>query len=313
MAYKTEIISKAFSVKENAVKNAEYIYEKALRKAEKEYPRIAEINSQLTMLSGTLIGLTMRNDTRGIEECSEKIDLLNSEKNALLEKAGVKEKQVFCPVCSDTGYVSGKLCNCIKTIAKEIALKEMNDIMPLDSFGFDKFRTDYYSDGAKEKMTGIFEYCKNYAENFSLSSPNLLFIGKSGLGKTHLSLSIVKEVTEKGYNVVYGPAQTLFTAAEKEHFSYSGTSDNLDNMINADLLVIDDLGTEFITNFVQSLFYNIVNTRLLKKLPTIISTNLSGQELEDRYTARMTSRLAGEYLTKNFIGSDIRLIKKLDK
>ena len=142
---------------------------------------------------------------------------------------------------------------------------------------------------------------------------NLLFFGQTGLGKTHLSLAIVAEVSAKGFGVVYGSAQNLFSAAEKEHFSYSGETSVQDSLLGCDLLVIDDLGTEFYSSFAASLFYNIVNTRLLSCKPTVINTNLSLDELEKKYTPRICSRFMGGYDSKKFIGSDIRQIKALER
>lgn len=313
MALSHETVQKAIYLKEQAVKKEEYRYEKALEKAKEEYPRIAEIDLNLANIGASLLSHAMRGDTAAIDTCRAKSETLTKEKAELLSKAGVKEKQVFCKVCQDSGYVSGKLCDCIKTVARELAVKELNDSMPLDGAGFDKFQISYYPENVQEKMQKILSYCISYAKDFSLDSDNLLFMGKSGLGKTHLSLSIVKEVTKKGFNVVYGPAQSLFAAAEKERFSYSGDTEKLDEIMEADLLIIDDLGTEFMTNFVQSLFYDIINSRLLKKRPTIINTNLSFEELESRYTPRVTSRLIGEYSVKSFVGKDIRVLKKLNK
>ena len=136
-------------------------------------------------------------------------------------------------------------------------------------------------------------------------------MGDAGLGKTHLSLAIVSAVSAKGFGVVYGSAQNLFSAAEKEHFSYGGETDAIDSLLNCDLLVIDDLGTEFYSPYTASLFYNIINSRLLSRRPTVINTNLSFDELEKRYSARITSRFIGSYDMKKFIGNDIRQIKAM--
>ncbi len=313
MALSKESIKKALLLQEENVKKQEYLYEKALAAALVQFPRIKEIDRALSDIGTSLLGYAMRGETEKINECKEKSIALTKEKEELLQKANVVKPTAFCTLCNDTGYVSGKICECIKAVAKELAIKELNNQMPIESAGFANFSLEYYPDDAKEKMSKILDFSVNYAESFNKNSGNILFMGKSGLGKTHLSLSIVKEVVKKGYNVVYGPAQTLFSAAEKERFNYSGDSEKTDEILNAELLVIDDLGTEFMTNFVQSLFYDIVNSRLLKGLPTIINTNLSLEELESRYTPRITSRLFGEYNVKSFVGTDIRLLKKIAK
>ena len=312
MSLSYETVQKALYLKEQAVKKQEYLYEKSLEKAKEAYPRINEIDRLLAQIGTSLLGYAMSGDLEALNKCKEESEALAKEKDGLLKAAGVSEKIVFCKTCSDTGYVSGKLCECVKAVARELAVKELNESMPIDNVSFESFSLSYYPDDVQPKMEKILNHCKEYAKSFSKESDNLLFMGKCGLGKTHLSLSIIKELTNKGVNVVYGPAQTLFSAAEKEHFSYSGDNEKTDEILNAELLVIDDLGTEFITNYVQSLFYDIVNSRLLRGLPTIINTNLSFEELEARYTPRITSRLIGEYSVKSFAGSDIRILKKIE-
>lgn len=313
MAILGDNIKAAFEIKEQAVKEADSVYEKSISAAAIKNPRISEINTLLSGIGASLMMAALSGDTDKIAKLKTESEALSKEKKQLLEAAGVKEKECFCKVCGDTGYVGGKLCDCIKTIAKEIALSNMAEQMPLDKCSFDNFDINYYPEEAKTKMKNILSFCKKYSDNFSLSSESLLFMGKCGLGKTHLSLSIIKEVIKKGYNVVYGPAQNLFSQVEKEHFTYSGSTESLDLLLEADLLVIDDLGTEFMTNFVQSLFYDIVNTRILKGKPTIINTNLTIEELQNRYTQRIASRFIGEYKLKTFLGNDIRLKKAQEK
>ncbi len=313
MAIGSENIKAAFEIKEQAVKKAEYNYEKAVNKASEEAPRIKDINTELSAIGASLMMAALSGDNKKINELKKQSEALSKEKKQLLKKAGVKEKDCFCKVCEDSGYVGGSLCECIKSIAKEIALSKMAEKMPIDKCSFDNFDINYYPDEVRTKMQNIFKFSKEYADNFSGNSENLLFMGKSGLGKTHLSIAIIKEAIKKGFNVVYGPAQSLFSQVEKEHFTYSGDSENLDILLDADLLVIDDLGTEFMTNFVQSLFYDIVNTRMLSGRPTIINTNLTIEELQNRYTQRIASRFIGEYTIKTFLGNDIRLKKAQGK
>ena len=152
------------------------------------------------------------------------------------------------------------------------------------------------------------EFCKRYAEDFHFPAKSILLRGKTGLGKTHLSLSIASVVIEKGYSVVYGSAPDLFRRIEKEHFSNSGDDSVIEALENADLLILDDIGAEFESKFYNSVFYNILNNRLNASLPTIISTNLDLSEIKERYGDRITSRL----LTMEsliFVGSDIRILK----
>ena len=191
--------------------------------------------------------------------------------------------------------------------------------MPLGDCSFDNFDLKYYSDktesdgtNAQRRMTAILNLCKDYVENFSQDSPNLLFSGNAGLGKTHLTMAIVSGVIEKGFLPVYGSAENPFSIVENEKFTGEGRG-NYETMLNCDLLVIDDLGAEMATNFTKSVLYNLINTRLLSKRPTIINTNLTMKEIELRYSARISSRLIGHYNGNKFLGADIRQLKLLDK
>ncbi len=174
----------------------------------------------------------------------------------------------------------------------------------------------YYSetgDNARRRMTAILKRCKEYVINFNPNtSANLLFMGQSGLGKTHLTLAIVSGVIEKGYTVIYGPCENLFSLIEREKFSGENKG-SYDAMINCDLLVLDDLGAEMTTTFSRAALYNLINTRMLSKKPTIINTNLTIKEIEERYTARVASRLIGSYNANKFLGDDIRQQKILGK
>ena len=149
-----------------------------------------------------------------------------------------------------------------------------------------------------------------YAQTFTPQSPNLMFMGGTGLGKTHLSLAIANVALNKGYSVIYGTSQNIFSDLQDENF---GRTDNIyyneHDILNTDLLILDDLGTEFRSQFSEACLYNIVNTRILKKKATIISTNFSFEDLERDYNQRVTSRLAGEYSVLTLEGSDIRYIK----
>ena len=147
-----------------------------------------------------------------------------------------------------------------------------------------------------------------------MDAPNLLMQGGTGLGKTHLSLAIAHEAIEKGYGVIYGSAQNMVTNLEKERFQKDNEQQDTNQlMLQCDLLIIDDLGTEFSTSFVTAAIYNIVNTRLMTHKPTIISTKLSMKELEERYTERFASRILGSYIPLFFRGKDIRQQKRRKK
>ena len=214
-----------------------------------------------------------------------------------------------CKSCNDTGYdKDGKLCGCVKAIAGKLAYDELNGSTPLEKCTFELFDVNKYPENARNIMQKIFEFCKNYAYNFKKDSQSILFLGNTGLGKTHLSLSIAGIVLEQGYSVIYGSLSNLLTKIEREHFTENSTS-TLESAYNCDLLILDDLGAEFATPFTKSVVYDIINTRILDSKPIIISTNLSVAELEKTYTQRVVSRIFGCYRCFNFLGNDIRFEK----
>lgn len=241
---------------------------------------------------------------------------------ALLQKHDLPEDYLevryCCPVCSDTGIDGSRLCACHIEILKKLAYDEAGRKSPLKFCRFDEFRLDYYSDkysaeygcSPRQRMGEILDYSKTYAATFDDSSPSLLFFGETGLGKTHLSLSIAGAVINAGYSVLYNSAQNIFNELQKERFGKGDADGRFEPMVlECDLLVIDDLGAEFSTQFTNAALYNIINTRINSGLPTIISTNLNMTGIEERYTRRISSRLIGEYALFNFIGEDVRQIK----
>ncbi len=237
-------------------------------------------------------------------------------KSAGLPEDYLKEHYV-CKKCDDIGFVDGKMCDCFKNSIRQITYDSLCDRVPLEKFRFDNFSLDYYPDFYDEngivprnRMKNNFDYCTNYADDFNKSSGNILMYGNTGLGKTHLSLAIAGEVAKKGYTVIYGSAQNLLTNLENEKFG-RGIQVGVEQSIqDCDLLIIDDLGAEFSTQFTVSAIYNILNTRLLMSKPTIISTNLTIKEIEDKYTQRIASRILGSFDMMAFAGKDVRVLKK---
>ena len=192
--------------------------------------------------------------------------------------------------------------------------------MPIKDCTFENFDLKYYpaklknsEENPKRRMTGILKTCKEYVLSFSPSkSGNMIFYGDTGLGKTHLSLAIVSGVIEKGYLPVYGSAENLFSIIEKEKFSGEGKG-AYESIIECDLLVIDDLGAEMATAFTKSVLYNLINSRILSGKPTIINTNLSMKKINEKYDARIASRIIGSYDAHVFSGVDIRQQKAIEK
>ncbi len=299
------------------------VLEMRIKETETRFPVTGELRRAIAATSGKLIALIA--DRSG--DIKPKLRELELENLSLQEKlrlelvrAGYPEDYLdpiySCRKCRDTGTYEGRLCSCFMERVKKAASDELNASSPLKLCGFDEFRLSYYDDSdhtslgatARKIMEKNLELCRKYAEDFHLPYSSILMRGRTGLGKTHLSLSIAKTVLEKGYSVIYGSAPDLFRRIEKEHFGNSG-GDTLDMLIKTDLLVLDDLGAEFESKFYVSAFYNILNDRMNSQLPTIISTNLELPELETRYGERISSRLST--MTKPiFVGSDVRMLKK---
>lgn len=310
---------RAFENKSKRVKDRELRRELLLNSAYTAYPRLTEIDREISSAGATLAVTALSGDKKKLAELKKMIQALSAEKKLILDKADIPAPYTECSICGDTGYVSGKICDCIKKEAATVAAAELSREMPLEACSFESFSLKYYPEklpdgkAPRKKMTAILKLCREYSLSFTPeTAKNLLFTGDTGLGKTHLTLAMVSEIIKKGYMPVYGSAENIFSAVEDERFSGGGKG-TYEAMLNCDLLVIDDLGVEMVTSFTKSVLYNLVNTRILSRKPTIINTNLSMKEIENKYTARIASRFMGNYDEHRFIGCDIRLQKKLEK
>ncbi len=283
-------------------------------------PRAAEIERLLshTAVQAAKAVLGSGNSGEILAKLKENNLALQEERRQLLASAGLPEDYLQphyqCPKCEDTGYIDGMMCSCLKELLRKEAYRRLNDSTPLSLCTFDSFSLSYYPDTSdspdrpspRAQIGKILSYCRRYAANFSPDSPSLLMQGGTGLGKTHLSLSIANEAIERGFGVIYGSTQNLASSLEKERFRRDSDDETNQMLLSCDLLILDDLGTEFSTSFIDAAIYNIVNTRLMSKRPTIISTNLSLREMETRYTERFVSRIIGSYIRLFFYGSDVR-------
>jgi len=306
MGYNKDYIRRALDEIIEKGNKSRNIYERQKTEIFNKEPRLKELETQFMQI-GSLLGVTaLSGNSERLEALQTKFNALVKEQNELKEKTQLKDYVPNCIKCNDTGYVGSTLCKCVLKRAKELSLIGLSANMPIRECRFDNFSLDYYSDENKIAMKKVFDYVKNYADNLTPKSESLLFFGGTGLGKTHLSLAIAGVALEKGIGVVYSPVQNLISKLEKEHFSYNSDTPILDDVLDCDLLILDDLGTEFSTAYSQSLIYNVINTRILTGKPTIISTNLDLDGLSEKYTPRVTSRIIGCYNIKKFCGNDIR-------
>lgn len=293
------------------------------------FPRAREIQGELAHLAAGTAKAVFGGSgaAQAMERLRNKSLALQKERESLLQQAGLEKDALkpayTCGKCQDTGFIDGRMCNCLKGLLRQEAYRRLNEMTPLTLSGFEQFDLRYYSDrgegdqlSPRAHMEQVLAFCRQYAEKFSLHSESLLFQGRTGLGKTHLSLAIAREAIQKGYGVVYGSVQNFVTALEKERFGRDGGEGRQDTnqmLLHCDLLILDDLGTEFSTAFVTTALYNIINTRLMAEKPTVISTNLSMKELLDRYGERMVSRMIGGYQRILFAGRDVRQLKNMER
>lgn len=321
MAYKQTVYLNAKAELERRRKAAESENDARRLKAITLCPEIARVEGEIASYGLDAVkALGMGGDAeKYIRELSAKSLAAQDRKKQLLKSVGLPEDYLeikyTCPVCKDTGSHNGYFCECQKKEVINQAKALLGENAPVKNSTFEKFSLSYYPDvtdpalgvSQREHMTSVFNFCREYANHFTKKAQGLIMYGGTGLGKTHLSLAIANVVTERGYDVYYGSIQSIMQKLEKEHFGRKNEEESeKEAIINADLLIIDDLGVEFVTQFTTAALHDILNTRMLKGLPTIISTNLEMDEIYEKYTQRIASRLFGSSVPIAFCGKDIR-------
>ncbi len=279
-------------------------------------PEVAEIDRELSGVGLEILQAAMCGRLDEVEAIKGRNLASLERRGQLLVSAGYPsdftEVKYECEKCSDTGAVDNKMCSCMRKKLVEAGIESsgMADLIRAQSF--ENFSLDYYKQSAEAyaTMNAIYSLLYKYANEFtSESSGNIAMFGGTGLGKTHLSSAVASTVIHKGHDVYYVSALSLFSDFETKRFgtsAYSQGEGDTERCFDCDLLIIDDLGTEVTNQFTTSCLYNIINTRLNRKTPTIISTNLSPDEFRRRYWDRITSRVFGEYSVLPFCGEDIR-------
>lgn len=320
MAYKTSVYLRAKQALDDRRKAGEALYEQRHSAVLAACPELGELERKLAATGAEAVKCAARG-----ENAAAKIALLSTEnlalqqeRAALLRKAGFSEdylENVFtCPLCRDTGTRGSYYCKCYLDLIRQTAKDAIPAHALLQKCTFETFDLSYYSDAVdpalgkshRRIMATVVEFLKDYCACFTTADKGLLMIGKTGLGKTHLSLAVVNRLIDRGFNVYYGTAQNILDRLQKVQFSRAVDDELDDDLYCSDLLVIDDLGTEMVTTFTVSALYNLLNTRLGNGLPTVISTNLTLDELEQTYSQRFTSRLVGNCDIIAFYGRDIR-------
>lgn len=298
------------------------------------YGRAPELRELDRAIRGTMTELTelavsgraVAADGPEITEIRERNLELQAQRARLLEQLGYAadalDDKPACPRCGDSGWEGGEMCDCLKQLCAAEQMKALTALLNLtEEQSFANLRFDVYSGtvrqeegcSPRERMKKIAAVCEGFARQFPrYPLKNLLFSGGTGLGKTFLSGCIARMVSERGYSVVYDTAINLFAAFETRKFTRDAAEErqargDTRRYLSCDLLILDDLGSELTTPMVQSTLYEVVNSRLQADKRTIISTNLSMDQIRDRYTPQVASRIEGLYRELTFFGEDIRL------
>jgi DNA replication protein DnaC len=234
----------------------------------------------------------------------------------------VVDERPFCPLCGDKGWVGIEMCGCLKELCALEQMKGLTALLNLtEEQSFDKLRLDVYSDlpwqgenrSPREHMKQVIAVCEGFARRFPhYPLKNLLLSGGTGLGKTFLSGCVAREVSQRGFSVVYDTAINVFSAFETRKFTRDAweerqARDDTRRYLGCDLLILDDLGSELTSPLVQSSLYELINSRIQSDKRTIISTNLSMEHIAARYTPQIVSRIGGLFRELTFYGEDIRM------
>ncbi len=293
-------------------------------------PRVMEIENELDRYGIRMLNLIANgecDEDKAVSGIMAQNKEFIKERERLLRENGYApdflEIAPQCPICSDTGYDGANICKCLKHEIMEIAMREANLSPKMASETFQNFKLTYYSDeyvpeygcSPRENMRAIFEECMAFAKNFDSAQENLLLCGGCGLGKTFLSSAIANSLIEKGRDVLYVSCNALFPILEDMHFGREVKESSeyiVRKLGDCELLILDDLGSEFVTQFTSAELFRIINTRLINGGRMIISTNLNREMLKKTYNDRIASRITGNFSILEFLGEDIRSIKKYE-
>lgn len=259
----------------------------------------------------------LEGDDEAINELKSIIRDIKEQKYLALVSAGFPEDYLEpiydCPLCKDTGYINGEKCKCFKQAIIDMLYEQSNIKMLLQTDNFSKLSYSYYQGEDLLRFKNAVETCQNFVKNFNSDYHNLFFYGTVGTGKSFLSGCVAKELIEKGNVVIYFSSTSLFETLSKNSFDFRAKEEFnhlLEDLYTCDLLIIDDLGTELTNTFVASQLFACLNERHLRKKATVISTNLSLEELRDRYSDRIFSRITSNFEVCKLTGPDIRMYKK---
>ena len=326
MGYSKDIYQKAQQILDDKRSRAQLQSDQRRVRLYEQLPQLRDIENKLakTGLAAAKAAISGQDGLQLIEQLRESNLNLQKQRAKLLSDQGLPADYLrvhySCEKCQDTGFVGQHPCSCFSTLLRKLAYQKLSDSSNAEECRFHNFKLQYYSEQPfgpynvipRRAMEKVFSICTAYARTFSSRSESLLLLGGTGLGKTHLSLSIAYEVIQSGFGVVYTTSQRLLDKLQAQQFS-KHSKDDTDYQslaLSCDLLIIDDLGAEFSTSFTVAALYNIINSRIIEHKPTIISTNFDEKILCERYGDRILSRLLCAYRPLQFYGEDIRMLKR---
>lgn len=318
-----DILSQLSRTRQNNIK----IQDRRKNEIYEKLPRVREIDNIIAHSAVLATKARIMKQTLPTSDAPTNTDALKEEKRTLLKQAGYADdylSPVFtCKVCKDSGYVNGAPCSCLKQMVISQLYEQSTIQRVLETENFDSFRLDYYRDEAVDgykytpynNAANVLAAAKKFTEDFKDHRPGILIYGETGTGKTFLTNCIAKKLLDEGYTVLYLSAINLFDNILQDIIINNSQEPHqkmlYEYIYNCDFLIIDDLGTEFTNSFVQSQLFEIINTRTIKGLSTLISTNLDLNKVKTRYTERIMSRIVDSYLIFNLYGDNIRYVKRM--
>lgn len=297
-----------------------------IREIYEKIPQVEALNDEIAASMAQAGRKKLQGDEEGVKALKQEAEALKNQRLRYLERNGYPadymQMRYHCPVCRDTGYVDGKKCRCFRQMEIEILYDQSNIREVLERENFDTLSMAYYDRERIDERSGrtVYEYmsmvieeCHRFVENFGKEKGSILFTGSTGCGKTFLSNCIARELIRQYYSVVYLTATDMFDVLSESRFSGRDEEEARDKaayILDCDLLIIDDLGTELINTFTASQLFYCINERLNRKKGTIISTNLALNRMQDEFTERVTSRIMSQYKVLPLLGEDIRLLRR---
>lgn len=330
MAFDGKLLARAREELEKIHEQNVREHQRRLFEVYNKIPAVEDIDARMRAQMSQLVRITIAGgpDVENKIKCleSENLDLQMKRSELLVENGYAMDytNDIYsCSKCKDTGVFRSGVCSCLEKLYNSEVTKELGVLLRTGTESFENFNLNYYdavplpgSNIAPRSVISVaLDKCRRFAEDFPDTASNLLLRGETGLGKTYLSACIARAISSKGYSVCYDSAASALEAFELQKFSHDpqeadAAASKVKKMLDCDLMILDDLGTEMINSITTSALYTLINTRLINDKRTIISTNLTMDDLQKKYTPQIYSRISGEFTVLPFIGRDIRMLKK---